>query len=150
MSDYLLNEIDMDGYQVVRSQYFQKVVEPIATLWNNGIGFGLGAFQSLNNPETVQILLNDKTKSLLIRPVSSSQTDAVSWRRCKGEPKYSKLECPQLARKIYEQWGLNRDYHYRTFGRIVQSPDQKIMLLFNFSAPQIYEGTKRVDNNGQE
>lgn len=37
MSDYLLNEIDLDGYQVVRSQYFQKQAEPILTLCSNAM-----------------------------------------------------------------------------------------------------------------
>ena len=42
MSDYLLNEIDLDGYQVVRSQYFQKQAEPMMTLCYNAMAFGQG------------------------------------------------------------------------------------------------------------
>ena len=64
MSDYLLNEIDLDGYQVVRSQYFQKQAEPMMTLCYNAMAFGQGAYQAFNNCEAVHILLNDKSKKI--------------------------------------------------------------------------------------
>lgn len=146
MSDYLLNEIDLDGYQVVRSQYFQKQAEPILTLCSNAIAFGQGAYQAFNNCEAVHILLSDKTKSILVRPASTSSTDAVVWRRSKAEPKYCKLDCPQLARKIYDQWGLDKNLRYKAFGRLVQA-EQKILLLFDFNEAEIYDGAKKVDKH---
>ena len=40
MNDALINEIDLDGYQIVRSQYFQKQSEPVLTLFQTAIAFG--------------------------------------------------------------------------------------------------------------
>ena len=90
--------------------------------------------------------MSDKTKSILVRPASTSSTDAVVWRRSKAEPKYCKLDCPQLARKIYEQWGLDKNLRYKAFGRLVQA-EQKILLLFDFNEAEIYDGAKKVDKH---
>ncbi len=142
MNDALINEIDLDGYQIVRSQYFQKQSEPVITLFQTALAFGQGTFQALNNCEAIQVLLNHRGRSIVIRPVSSNTPDAVMWKK-RAEPKYTKIECPQLTRNIYERWGLDKKCHYRAFGKTVQA-DKKILILFDFTDPVVYEGLKRV------
>lgn len=147
MSDYFLSEINLDGFQVVKGQYFQKQAEPILTLWPTAMAFGQGAFQAFHNCECIQVFLNSLNKSILICPASSNAQDAVAWRHTKAEPKYSKVDCPQLARKLFEQWGFRKECHYKTVGRLVQV-DQKLMILFDFNNPEIFEGARRVLNDG--
>ena len=57
MNDYFLNEIDLDGFQVVKSQYFQKQAEPVLTLWATSMAFGQGAYQALNSCESIQLMI---------------------------------------------------------------------------------------------
>ena len=142
MNDALINEIDLDGYQIVRSQYFQKQSEPVITLFQTALAFGQGTFQALNNCEAIQVLLNHRGRSIVIRPVSSNTPDAVMWKKG-AEPKYTKIESPQLTRNIYERWGLDKKCHYRAFGKTAQA-DKKILILFDFTDPVVYEGLKRV------
>ncbi len=142
MNDTLIHEIDLNGYQLVRSQYFQKQPEPVLTLFQTAIAFGQGVFQALNNCEAVHILLSNHDKQIVIRPVASNTPDAVIWKKS-AEPKYTKIECPRLTRTIYERWGLDKQRHYRTFGKTVQS-DKKMLILFDFTDPVVYEGLKRI------
>lgn len=66
MNDYFLNEIDLDGFQVVKSQYFQKQAEPVLTLWATSIAFGQGAYQALNSCESIQLMINERRKCIII------------------------------------------------------------------------------------
>ena len=142
MNDALISEIDLDGYQIVRGQYFQKQSEPVLTLFQTAIAFGQGVFQALNNCEAIHVLLSNRGRSIVIRPVASNTPDAVLWKK-RAEPKYTKIECPQLTRNIYERWGLDKNCHYRAFGKTVQA-DRKLLILFDFTDPVVYEGLKRV------
>ena len=113
MNDYFLNEIDLDGFQVVKSQYFQKQAEPVLTLWATSIAFGQGAYQALNSCESIQLMINERRKCIIIRPSSSSMPDAIVWKKGKSEPKYCKMDCAQLGRKIFEMWNFDSRYHYK-------------------------------------
>ena len=84
----------------------------------------------------------------MIRPVTSNTPDAVLWKK-RAEPKYTKIECPQLTRNIYERWGLDKNCHYRAFGKTVQA-DRKLLVLFDFTDPVVYEGLKRVIDDAKQ
>ncbi len=149
MNEYLISEISLDGYQVVKSQFFEKQPDAVMTLWDNAIAFGMGCFVALNNCESVNIMINEEKKFVIVKPVASNTPEAVSWKRTtKSEPHYSKLECPQLTKRIYEQWGYDKRYHYRAMGRTVQA-DKKIMLLFEFADPVVLSGNRKVENDGK-
>ena len=87
----LINEIDLDGYQIVRGQYFQKQSEPVLTLFQTAIAFGQGTFQALNNCEAIHVLLSNRGRSIVIRSVASNTPDAVLWKK-RAEPKKTKNE----------------------------------------------------------
>ena len=145
--DGKLQDVSLDGFQVVRSQYFSRILEPAMTLWNSSISFNTICFTHLNNCDMVQILVHEKEKTILIRPVNSKDPDAINWK--KKNPKYAKLECRAFAKRIYELWGLDEKYRYRAMGRLVQSEkEKKVMLIFNFKDSELWEGSKLVKENG--
>lgn len=142
-----VTDISLDGFQVVRSQYFSRLIEPAMTLWLTGIAFNVAAYSALNNCETVQILVNNKDKSILIKPVSSRDDDAVNWIKTPQKPASKKIESSIFGKQIYKSWGLDEKRRYRANGRLVQC-DKKLMLLFCFSSCEAWEGTKMVKENG--
>ena len=142
-SDYVLTDISLEGYQLVRATYFEKYVEPIMTLWHTSIAFGLGCYTTLGNCEFVQIMLNDEERSILVRPTNSKENEALSWRRSSKEMKYHKMDCAMFTRKLYERWKLDPAYHYRATGRLVQC-DKKLMILFDFKEAIVYDGARVV------
>lgn len=75
--------------------------------------------------------------------VQSSNGNAIVWRKGKNVTKYCKISCTTFARKLFDDWGLDDTYRYRTIGRMVQS-DKKVMVLFDFSQAEKWKGDKAV------
>ena len=136
-----LPDISLEGFQVVRSQYFSRMLEPAMTIWNTSIAFNTISFTALNNCDMVQILVHEKDKSIIVRPVNSKDPDAVNLK--KNNTKYSRLECSAFAKQLFEMWGLDANNRYRTMGKVVQC-DKKVMLYFNFKNAESWKGTKLV------
>ncbi len=144
MNDYLIQEVNLEGYQVITSQFFEKQIEPMVTMTNVGFTFNIGVLEALQNCEAVQILINEKTQTMIVKPVSSAIPEAITWKKPTKSQPFCKLDCPALIRRIIDVWDLNKNYRYRASGRQVRV-DQKVMLLFDFCEPQIFDGLKRID-----
>ena len=141
-----IQEIGLDGYQVVRSQYFSRMNEPTMTLWYSAVGFSAAAHEALNNCECIQLMVNEKQKSIIIKAVNSTEPEAIAWNKAKS--KSARLECSAFTRQLYESWGLDSEVRFRTCGMIVQCK-KEIMLLFNFQHPESWRGQKLVKDNGK-
>ena len=77
--DFVIGDISMDGFQVVRGQYFSRQLEPALTLWRRSISFNIPAYNALNNCESVQLLVNPDAKRILVKPAPSKDSDAINW-----------------------------------------------------------------------
>ena len=51
------------------------------------------------------------------------------------------LESKAFGEQLYQKWGLDADYNYRTVGRLV-TVNQKVMILFDFNHPEVWKTTK--------
>ena len=51
------------------------------------------------------------------------------------------LESKAFGEQLYQKWGLDTDYNYRTVGRLV-TVNQKVMILFDFNHPEVWKTTK--------
>lgn len=133
-----LKEVSLDGFQVVSGDMFQHVTRmllPAVTLWYNSISFSKAAVTALNNCERIRIEVNPKKKCILLIPVTSKDKDAIRWVKTGKEVQPRKIECMAFTSQLYDGWGWNKKFVYRTAGRIVTS-DKKIMLLFDFTEPE--------------
>jgi len=141
-----IKEISLEGYQLVRGKYFTRKAEPCMTLYGSAISFNGAAFESLNNCDNVQLLVNEQNKSIIVKPVISKDADAINWNKNKN--KSVKIECKSFTKQLYETWKLETDCRYRSTGILVQS-DKKVMLLFNFQKAETWRGTSLVKENGK-
>jgi len=67
--DNLMTEIDLEGFQVVNSQYFSTMNAPQMTIWCDSVSFSQAAYTQLNNCEAISIMLNKDKKQILISPM---------------------------------------------------------------------------------
>lgn len=140
--------ISLDGFQLVKSKYFSRSSEPMMSLFPSAISFNVSSHEALNGCESVEILVNGTNKSIIVRPaVKGKENEAIKWRRNTSKPQYSRVECTMFAKKIYAAWGLSDKFSYKTMGKLVQC-DKKVMLLFDFSEKEAWEGSKLVKENG--
>lgn len=144
-----IKSISLDGFQLVKSKYFSRMSEPVMSLFPTAISFSVAAHEALNRCESIEILVNEDKKSILVKPsMSSKDSEAVKWQRGKEKPKYSRIECSIFTKKLFSVWKLDNKYSYKTMGKIVQC-DKKVMILFDFSEAEVWDGSKMVKENGQ-
>lgn len=141
-----IKEISLEGYQIVRGQYFTRRIEPCMTLFDSAISFNGAAYESLNNCDSVQFLVNEQNKCIIVRPVVSKENDAINWNKKKN--KAARIECTSFTKQLYEAWGLEADCRYRSIGMLVQS-DKKVMILFNFQKAESWRGSSLVKEDGK-
>lgn len=141
--DFVIADINMDGFQVVRSQYFSRMLEPSMTLWNSAIAFNGPSYNALNNCEAVQLWVHPAAKRILVRPCPSKDPDAVNWIKNPTNPRTTKLECSMFTKQLFSAWGWDTALRYRTNGKLVKY-DRKLMLLFDFNNPEKWKGTNMV------
>lgn len=149
LSSVGIEGIDLSGFQVVDSSFFTHFLGPSMTIHKTAISFNSASVESLNNCENVNIMVNYEKKRVLVKPVSSSEKDAIRWHKGKNSSKSPRLECTYLAKQIFEHWNFDEENRYRTLGRLVKGgKDNKLMLLFDFSDPQTWQGRSMVKNDG--
>ena len=136
-----VNDISMEGFKVVSGDYFYaptRMQAPTFTIWNGSIGFSKQDLIMLNNCENILMRINTDDKKILIMPAVSKDKDAIRWIK-KLEPlEARKINCPKLTDSLYEAWDWDKDYIYRTTGKLVTSGN-KVMLLFDFAEPESWK-----------
>lgn len=142
-NEVFLEEIRLDGFQMISGSMFKKIPKPLLSIWYNRIVFNRQAIKELQDCETVQMQVNPKKKQIVVIPVSSSDKDAIQWNKPNELKQPPKMECASLTSQLYSMWGWNKYWHYRTNGKKVKSSG-KVMLLFDFSECECLDGGKQV------
>lgn len=145
--DIDIKTVSLDGFQIVQSKYFSRFTEPVMTIWETAIAFNTASHDVLNNCETIEIHVNEGKRCFAIMPAPSKDKESVPW--IKGSKKYkcNRIECAMFARQLFKSWGFEPGYHYRTTGKLVQC-DKKLMILFDFSHYEVWNGGRMVKENG--
>ena len=134
-----LQEITLDGFQVVSSKFFGKQNGPVMSMQRKCIVFNSAAVKQLNNCEAIQIMINEAQKVVLIKPAPSHDSEAVLWN--KGEKKqYARLECVSLVKHLMEKWKFDSDIKYLVNGKLVRV-ENKVMMVFDFKECQRFDST---------
>ena len=143
VNELLIGNINMEGFQVIHGVYFQRQQAPQMTLWKDAVQFNQTAYSMLSKCESVKMLLNAKSRQILVQPCLSKDPNSIAWLKNPDDPKTMKLLCEQFTRQLFDAWGLETAYHYRAYGTLVQS-DERLMLLFDFQKPEVWNGLKLV------
>lgn len=141
------NEISMDGFKVVSSDFFctvSRVSAPTITVWDGSIGFSKQDLLLLNSCENVLMQINAENKKILVVPMSSKDKDAIKWVKKTNPLEAKKFSCPKLTDNLYDAWNWDKDYIYRATGRLV-TVQNKVMLYFDFSEPEKWKKPEAKD-----
>lgn len=141
------NEISMDGFKVVSSDFFctvSRVSAPTITVWDGSIGFSKQDLLLLNSCENVLMQINAENKKILVVPTSSKDKDAIKWVKKTNPLEAKKFSCPKLTDNLCDAWNWDKDYIYRATGRLV-TVQNKVMLYFDFSEPEKWKKPEAKD-----
>ena len=139
-----IEEMTLDGFQIVSASMFHhppRKCEATCTIWPTRISFNKLTLEKLHYCDYIKIQVNPTTKCLLLSPVTSSDKDSIRWVKGEKEKFLRNLESKAFGEQLYQKWGLDADYNYRTAGRLV-TVNQKVMILFDFNHPEVWKTAK--------
>lgn len=139
-----IEEMTLEGFQIVSASMFHhppRKCEATCTIWPTRISFNKLTLEKLHYCDYIKIQVNPTTKCLLLSPVTSSDKDSIRWVKGEKEKFLRNLESKAFGEQLYQKWGLDADYNYRTVGRLV-TVNQKVMILFDFNHPEVWKTTK--------
>lgn len=77
--EYALQEVELKGFQLVKSQYFARQVDPSMTLWETAVSFGTASFDALDKCEFINMYVDYDKRKILIKPTTSKAREAIKW-----------------------------------------------------------------------
>ena len=139
-----LQEISLEGYQIVSSKYFGRQTSATMSLQKKCIVFNSEVVKQLNSCEAITIMINEKNRTLLVKPISSHDSEAILWNKG-GEKQYARLECITLTKYLMELWELSDKIKYILSGRLVRA-ENKVGMIFELDHCEMYnsETGKRI------
>ena len=72
-------EFSLDGYQVVRGEFFAHLFEPSVTFNDEKVAVNVACLRKLPEVEYVQFLVNPREKKLAVKPCTEDTKDSFRW-----------------------------------------------------------------------
>lgn len=122
---------DLDGYQVVRSQFLQTRYEgPAMTISKDRITCNLFCTRTFVDAGHIQLLLHPSERKIAIRPCEKNATHSIKWRSDANKPLYAKaLCCRHFGAALFRIMEWNPDLIYRVRGTWIRRGGSQIILL---------------------
>ena len=131
-------EFSFAGFQVVRGEFFAHTFEPSITFSGSKLYVNMACLNKLPTVEYVQILINQHTKKLVIRPCREDEKDSFRWcgNTVKRRPK--QVICRVFFAKLAQmmQWDCSR--RYKLLGKLI-SANQELLFVFDLSSTEVYQ-----------
>ena len=143
----LHREFNYDGYQVVRREFFAHINEPSVTFNNYKFYVNAACLNRFPQVDQVQVLVNQESKILAIRPCRAEDRDACAWCTTgSGRRKPKQITCKIFFAKVFYLMGWNLDYRYKLLGRVIHAKDEWL-IAFDLTATEVYQ---RVLKDGEK
>ena len=121
---------DYEGYQVVRQEFFAHVNEPAVTFNNYKFYVNAACLNRFPKVDYVQVLVNQESKILAIRPCQAEDRDACAWcTNGSGRRKPKQITCKIFFAKVFSLMGWNLDYRYKLLGRVIHAKDEWLIAF---------------------
>lgn len=141
---------DLQGYQVVRSQFFSNRQHPSMTLDKGKLTFNTACMKKFLNVEYVELLLNTVENCVAIRPCCIDSSNSIKWGSMKNK-RWSVLpkSCVGLSNAMFELMNWNDECKYRFRGYFDTMDDEPVMI-FKLSEPEVLIRELQYDAENKE
>lgn len=132
---------DFDGFQVVRREFFAHLNEPAVSFNNCKFYVNIACLSKFPETDHVQVLVNQKTKILALRPCQEVERDSFRWcNSSKGKRKSKQTTCRLFFAKIVSLMDWNPDYRYKLIGKLIHA-NGEYLIAFDLTATEVYQRT---------
>lgn len=120
----------LDGYQVVRSQFFSTVSKPTMNISKGKVRFNAVCLKKFEDVEYVELLLNSVEKYIAVRPCSPENPNAIRWGKLQDSkwivmPK----SCSGFAGPLYSIMDWEADCGYKLCGQYVSDGENQVLFF---------------------
>ena len=135
--DSVSSSFDLDGYEIVRAEFFTTLEKPTMRISNNRIIFNTTCLRKFENIEHVELLINTVEKCIAIRPCDESNPNAFRWGTLKND-KWKPLSksITGFAGPLFAITGWDPTDRVKLCGQYLSDGETQ-MLLFDLSEPEI-------------
>lgn len=128
----------LDGFQVVRREFFAHLHEPSITFNNNKMYVNSACLQKFPGVEYVQTLVNEETKTLALLPCREDTRDSFMWcSTSKGKRKVKQVTCKLLSAMLFSMMNWNTYDRIKMLGKIIHAKDM-YLIAFDLNATEVY------------
>lgn len=140
------DDFDFEGFQVVRREFFAHTKEPSVVFNNFKIYVNTSCLNRFPNTEFIQILMNQSTKIMAIRPSQESAKDSFQWYTLrKGKKMPKQISCKLFFAKVVKLMNWDPTYRYKMLGKVIQA-NGEVLIAFDLAATEVYPKTITEDN----
>ena len=127
-------DIDLRGFEIVRSEMFSLSKQISATFTIQGLTFSLESIHKLDNTDNIEVLINPTNKTMAIRKCNAGLLHSINWcTRGSGKLSSKTISGAPFLQAIFDIMGWNKDYRYRIIGKRLHN-EQDTLLYFDLSA----------------
>lgn len=135
-------DFNLDGFQVVRREFFAHLREPAVTFNNRKFYVNSACLSKFPHVDYVQTLVNPKTKILALRPCQEGTRGSFQW--CNDRRKPRQTTCTLFFAKMFTMMGWNPDYRYKMLGNVIHA-NGEYLIAFDLTSTEVYQ--KSFDEN---
>ena len=142
-----LEDIELNGFQFVRTEFFAHTHEPSFTFYDGKVGVNTACVRKLPEHEYIQILINKETRMMVIRPCDEYDLFSFQWGHTKNGKRFPRQVTARLFfMKVCDLMGWNPQHRYKILGKLCRANGQFI-IAFNLRDFSTYE--RSVTDNGK-
>ncbi len=127
-----------DGYQVVRGEFFAHTFEPSITFCDSKVYVNMTCLNRMPDVEYIQILINQQTKKLVVRPCGEDEKDSFRWCSSTGRRRPRQITCRIFYAKLAEMMQWNPVYRYKLLGKRITANSEQL-YIFDLTATEVYQ-----------
>lgn len=140
-------DFDLEGFQVVRREFFAHLREPSVTFNNRKFYVNSACLSKFPNVEYVQALVNPKTKILALRPCREGARGSFQWcYESKGKRKPRAATCTLFFAKMFTMMEWNPDFRYKMLGNVIRA-NGEYLIAFDLTSTEVYQKTFDEEEN---
>ncbi len=140
-----LEDIELNGFQFVRTEFFAHIHEPSFTFNDGKVGVNTASVRKLPNSEYIQILINKETHMMVIKPCDEFDLFSFQWGQTKNGKRFPRQVTARLFfMKVCDLMGWNPQHRYKILGKLCRANGQFI-IAFNLNDFSTYERTITAD-----
>ena len=124
-----MNDRDLSNYEVVRKDFISDPEEVYLNFSKGKIYVNSYGVKQFPDEDYIRILINQETRSLVIKPYKEKVRASFCWCGGKIKRKNRQVKCLPLFYQVYKMMNWDINARYRITGSIEESEEERIIYF---------------------